>query len=593
MLGCTRFSSADKRSRLPQHKVHPSRRCPSKYIFPFIASLPHFGNCSNPKSLSKAHSSSYVNISMPTPSDFASAAVVGLPNANSSKEAAIVSPSYNDAPLDLLVIGGGPVGLSTALGAIHRGAKRVLVVEQARTLTKAGQFIDLFPNALHACHLLHPEIMAKLEPFTYSPEEGGAKFGVVNVDGEPLKSQYGASNVKTVKLKWWKLQEVLISLLPRRDMFLLNHHLVDVTHEDEHTACASFIVNRHLQNDYRNWEGDNAAQKSDQMGSSVSHSVGLQTCETDVDTWRVAGAQVVKIRAKVVIGADGINSTVRRCIYRDVRPGWELFAKPVYTGLLRMFAKGFSNIEMRDEKFIRETYVRKCAICRVIRREEDMGPEAVHAVLNAACDAAEGAGEDRVYWTCGFYVPFDEDALKRSSKKEVIDMALQRVQKDGFPEEMIRLSRSLWEKTDTEKQWLRPLYVIPACEPKAFEEMKTTTGRKYPEGFYRPWWHKRTVLVGDALHASPPFLSQGVAMGMEDGYEVVARLGKSGVWRCKDGEGVSEDVLRDKFEGFRKARFERLCYMQKHTMNRCSEYNGEEIGKEMNALWHFEPSIQE
>jgi 2-polyprenyl-6-methoxyphenol hydroxylase-like FAD-dependent oxidoreductase len=57
-------------------------------------------------------------------------------------------------------------------------------------------------------------------------------------------------------------------------------------------------------------------------------------------------------------------------------------------------------------------------------------------------------------------------------------------------------------------------------EPRAFLE-RTRTDDEFsctpPEWVRMPTWHsKRVVLLGDALHSSPPFMAQGACLAMED-----------------------------------------------------------------------------
>ncbi|WP_460073077.1 FAD-dependent monooxygenase [Streptomyces sp. YKOK-I1] len=72
-----------------------------------------------------------------------------------------------------------------------------------------------------------------------------------------------------------------------------------------------------------------------------------------------------------------------------------------------------------------------------------------------------------------------------------------------------------------------------------------------------PWNRGRTILVGDAVHACPPTLAQGAAMGLEDALVLTELL-------------VSRDkVDQDLFDDFMARRFERARTVVKSSVELC------------------------
>jgi 2-polyprenyl-6-methoxyphenol hydroxylase-like FAD-dependent oxidoreductase len=78
-----------------------------------------------------------------------------------------------------------------------------------------------------------------------------------------------------------------------------------------------------------------------------------------------------------------------------------------------------------------------------------------------------------------------------------------------------------------------------------------------------PWYRGRVFLIGDAAHASPPYLAQGAAMAIEDAVVL--------------GELVSSDLLLAEIQkGYMARRFDRASFIQNLSLRRNKErYQGE------------------
>lgn len=486
----------------------------------------------------------------------------------------------DEQPLDLLIIGGGPIGLATALGAIHHGAKRVLVVEQARSLEKLGQHIELHPYALNAIRLINPQILEKLTPFLKYPSVDKPKYNIVNVDAQTISTP--SRDTKTAVLLWWQLQQLLISLLPTPNMLLLNHRLVDITHNGyEQLSNATFIVNRPTQTKYMNWEGDRLKGFSDSSSSSILQNASLKS--HSFDHLQSDGAvQKVHIRAKIIVGADGIDSVVRRCIYRDIDKQWEPFSNAVYTGLVRISVSGTPDIFDRRERSIVDKYLGNHFFSCIVCRKQDV----VHGAVRMLVFRAVGK-EVPFKLKFIFYLPFEEHTIRESSADRIMELAVKQLRAFSYPEDVIGLIESFWEVQSSKRHSIRPLHILPVTYPVPFETMGTVSKVDYPEGFNRPWYHKRMVLVGDALHASPPIIPAGAAMGMEDVYELVSRMSQSNVWNENSGADISEELLESVFTEYREARLERLCFVQKRVINMPSDYAIEENKRQIEKLMDY------
>lgn len=513
------------------------------------------------------------------------------PRVRSEMPESSVMPN-NSKAFDLLVVGAGPIELSAALGAIERGAKNVLIVEQARELTKAGRMVDIVPNALTATQLICPAMYEKVKPFLFISDNKTAKFSSISVTGESLYSISSCERGDAIAmLRWWHLQEILISLLPDKDMLLLNHQLVDLIHENDEVVCAQFVANRQQTNKYKNWEGDDEKKinaDGSRSVSSILHTAGLTAQPFEYTTEIPTETRTVKFRAKLIIGADGINSTARRCIYRESGDGWEKYAGAVYSGLVRMGALGNPKIPKEDEQTITDKYVKTHLTCMMTCEKEKVTSQSMRAVIVRPVKREQNGWK----WKCVFYVAFDESRLATLSAKDVKDSIHEIAESSGFPEEIVKLSKALWEDNESNTKSIRALYIVPVEHPAPYERLSTANEVDYPTDFARPWYHKRVVLVGDALHASPPFHAQGNGMGMEDVHELMVRLAAGGAW-SSESSSLSEQTLGSIFEEYRKARRERICFLHKITINRESEYNWEAVHSNRKFIWNYEPSVKD
>ena len=481
---------------------------------------------------------------------------------------------------DLLIIGAGPVGLATALGALHRRVKKVLVVEQARELGQAGQPVDIFPNGTKSLQALHPEIVGKLRKSNFRGKGGGDEVGMryVNVDGDFVEHYLDEHLKKEIRshgmsMRWHTLQRNLVDLLPE-GWLLMNHQLTDLKHDENGKwVTAEFLANRQRENPYVNWIPSPEERKE----REESHKRNQESHQE---------ARKVTLRAKVVIGADGINSVCRRCIYRDTE-GWEKYANPNYTGLYLLSAESATyQPPESDAAVIQEQYLHKRVATPIIGRKKDVGQESVRIILGNAPPNLKVPGIGFT-WIFNIFAAAPEEFVRNSSQEEIVKHSCSLARKMGIAEELITVFEQLPSHSDA-KVAVRPLYSVPVSHPPPYRELSQSSTIDYPENFYRPWSQRRAVLVGDALHGSPPFLAIGTSSGFEDVADLLMRFDEAGVWNDDD---IDEKVLERVFKDYRDARMDRLSYLQHQTLNRLSEYDIQGMHSRRQRLYEYVPQL--
>lgn len=489
--------------------------------------------------------------------------------------------------LDLLIVGAGPVGLSTAVAALHRGARRVLVVEQARAFQPVGKSLDLMPNAVRTLSALSPQVQEGIRPFVRLPPPGKVRSVYRSANGRHLSTTRTTDYGELATLPWWQLQQVLLSALPDGEFVVLNHQLVDIVHEPESgLACAEFIPDRRRRNDFKNWEDDDE-DSSDPRGGAGESTLGSDWFSASER--ESSRTHRVRCRAKVVVGADGINSVARRCVYRNVFRGGEALAEPEYSGYVRVAARGSPDVSPEDEQTLADKYIGEGEMAMVTCEPDKLTPHSLRTMIVHP----HSSGKVPFTWSFSFFFALDEHIAQNASPRTLTSIAADVVRDAGLPEAALRISSKIWDTQSDEDIPIRRYYNIPATHPAPYKRLPTTRNREYPDGFYRPWHFRRVVLAGDAAHAAPNFTAQGAGMGIEDAYDLVKRLEESGLWSedesfCPDEKGLSEI-----FVAYQKGRVGRVCQFQREVMNRPSEYDVDEQRRQRDIMWRFDPTVRD
>lgn len=321
---------------------------------------------------------------------------------------------------DVLVAGGGIGGLAAALGLAANGLS-VVVLEQADALTEAGAGLQLSPNASRVLHALGLE--DELRQIAFMPAalqfrhwRSGRMIHQAPL-GETMLARYGAPYYHVHR-------QDLLDLLVRAAR---QQPLIQVHTAARVTAC----------------------RQTDQR--------------VDVDS--TTGG----FSARLLVGADGIHSTVARLLHGDVTPrftgqvAWRLLvpADRLGAGLIEPVSSAWWG----PGKHFVHYYVR------------------AGELVNCVC-VVEKQGWQEESWTA-------------------------RGQHDELREDFAGwhpVIEQLVDRADDNALFTWALFDRPAMAQ---------------------WGQGRITLLGDACHATLPFMAQGAAMALEDGAVLAACVAKA------------------------------------------------------------------
>jgi len=329
------------------------------------------------------------------------------------------------AGLSIGIVGAGPGGLTLALACRHAGIEDVTVYEQTETLEPVGAGVQLSPNASRV--LLTLGLRDALEAAAFHPQAvhfRAAQSGyliALRPLGRVSRERYGAP--------YWHIH--------RGD---LNVILQERAH------------------------GFRIALRT---GHALT---GLQQDDAGVDLTfnTTVGGTTITARHDVVVGCDGIRSTVRSAAFGDSRPR--------FTGHLAW--RGLVPIERLPTNLIEPVVTVWLGPHRHFVNYFVRGGDLVNFVGVIESEATDGTAWSGESWR----EPGDPLRLAR-------DFA------DWHP-----LVRRIIEAADDVHRWA--LHDHPPL----------------------PAWHSgRVALLGDACHPMLPYLAQGAAMAIEDAW-VLARM---------------------------------------------------------------------
>ncbi|KAL1853940.1 hypothetical protein VTK73DRAFT_8864 [Phialemonium thermophilum] len=372
-----------------------------------------------------------------------------------------------DGDFRVVIVGGGIAGLATAI-ALRGPGRSVTVLERSRMLRETGALISLQPNA--------SKIITRwgLDPFLAAAEpQIDRGFRLYDVAGNlvrevPLRTdQFGADRV----------------LYHRQDL---------------HSALRS------------------AAVSQDRPGApaDIRTACDVVRCDPDAATVTLASGEV--LQGDLVIGADGIKSTVRAAVLGETRQ-----AIPTGISAYRILipTQSIQGIEgVPDGVKTPEPATTTMVIGndkRVI-----MGPGRGGKLFGivALVPDEQMAEESR-----------DDSWVKPGSKAKLLEAfadfpAWLRAIFDSAPEDGI----GLWQ--------LRDLDPLPT------------------------WIRRRTIIIGDAAHAMLPTQGQGASQSIEDAEALQAFLDDMNI-RGREGRGGAQRALEKVFE----ARYERVSLIQSYS----------------------------
>lgn len=514
----------------------------------------------------------------------------GVPVATQSNlQGKVLNTNYPSEIYDVVVIGAGPVGLATAIGLRNRGIENILVVDQTRAFRQVGQVVDLLPNGLKALknldtqayedvkktgnRLFNPkpstdetaETTQAPKPAKTSPEWvqknfQGQRIASISLRYEDWFKDYGEGRVS---IAWYDLQTILRQQLPQ-DRVKANHRCINVVDKAEtgyvRIECVS---DTSLEaNPYAHWtDGQNTEEV--QPPNPETNSQPLET---------------KSIRAKLVVAADGINSTVRRVLYTN--SSYSAFAQPEYSGFAAIGCREIVDIPNALRTELNETFFEDSPILTITN--DAVSGDSSYALNPRMILFRRSTGQ------LGYviHLPLSLDSLQGKSESALIDLTVQELEKAGFPNVLMQLVR-----LSTPANMLkRPYYIHRASFSETIQLPRTTnlTTEEHAVTMQAAWSVGRVVLVGDAAHGMPPFMAQGANQGLEDALVVATSIAN-----LKKNDWEDKEAIGQAFEHYEQVRRPLMVRVQDATLNGMS-HRSEKERQEYNQLVYarnFDPAI--
>ncbi|MBH8551126.1 FAD-dependent monooxygenase [Nostocaceae cyanobacterium CENA357] len=462
---------------------------------------------------------------------------------------------------DVVVVGAGPIGLATAIGLRKRGIENILVIDQTRAFRQVGQILDLLPNGLKAIKYLDPNAYEEVKKNAInflnppqpnyeksvniapdkSPPKTSRQWVYKNLQGQPIRSipldfddwfrDYGEGRVSIL---WYVLQTTLRHLLPQ-DKVKANHRCINVVDEPENGCVRIDCVSDTTieANPYAYWAD---GQKQNDMQSQI-----LDTAPQESAT--------KSFRAKLIVAADGINSTIRKILYKD--SPYHDFAKPEYSGFAAIACREITNISNELQTEIKEKFLQDSSIVTISNDETSRDPACTQDTRMMLFRRPA----DQLGYVLHLVLPLE--ILEGKSGSSLIQLAVQELEKASFPDVL----KQLVSISPPAKVEQRPYYIHHAVNQSA-------------------WSAGRIVLVGDAAHGMPPFMAQGANQGFEDALVVATLIAKI----AEDNKWDDTLTLAKTFEKYEHLRRPLMAYVQQITLKRfpySSDRDWQEYGKQV------------
>ncbi|MDY6901230.1 MAG: NAD(P)/FAD-dependent oxidoreductase [Cyanobacteriota bacterium] len=460
---------------------------------------------------------------------------------------------------DVVIIGAGPVGLATANGLRDRGIENIIVLDQARAFRRVGQGVDILPNGLKALKCLSNQAYEEVikaartntKPGNSSPSS--PKWFVRDLQGKQIRSialnfdewvkNYSEGRISVA---WFDLQTALRNLIPTEQV-KANHRCIDVAFDEDEkyvrVDCLSDMMVE--ENPYAHW--DSETQNNQVQSQYINHNISENISENIHKN--TESVEKKSFRAKLVIAADGINSTVRKILYRDTNH--QVFSRPEYSGYAAIICSEITDASDEIQTEIQEKFLHNAPIVTITQDNDSRESACEQPSRMTLLSRKPGQ------FTYLVHIPVDLNQLHEDS---LIEVTLEELEKSNFPQaikELVRLSKP-------ENMQHRTYYIHRATvsDSLPFPDSANLHTDNNSANLQPPWYKDKVVLVGDAAHGMPPFAAQGVNQGLEDAL-IIAEL----VSKLADSNQLNdENAIREVFEKYENVRRPVMEYIQKITM---------------------------
>jgi 2-polyprenyl-6-methoxyphenol hydroxylase-like FAD-dependent oxidoreductase len=377
----------------------------------------------------------------------------------------------------------------------------------------------------------------------------GQEISSISLNFDDWFQEYGEGRVS---IAWYDLQTTLRNLLPQ-DRVRANHRCTNVVEEPE-LGCVRVdcISDTSIEaNPYAHWvDGQKLEEMPPQYEEQISQPLHTKS-----------------IRAKLVVAADGINSTVRRILYAD-RP-YSVFARPEYSGFAAIGCREIIDIPKNLCTALEDKFFQDLRIITISNDEISGDSAAMEAPRIMLFRRPSG----QVGYLIHLALPLE--SLQGKPSCSLIDLAVQELEKANFPtvlKQLVRLS-------SPDNMLQRPYYIHRATVSDSLQLPGTANlhAQDHSVTLQTPWSDRRVVLVGDAAHGMPPFMAQGANQGLEDALTVVTLIAKI----AQENHWDNTQALAQAFEKYEQLRRPLMVHIQQATLKPMS-YRSEQERQEYN-----------